>query len=219
MAKGQFLTPYQQSIVNRYYQHLDTMTLQKLSELVSDLFTASKADLKLAERLWEMAARALAKTAANPDRVARIVTARNVTQLAELVNELVTAKPGTPSYAEPSSQPAAPSTSSALGGAPSTQPATPSAPAPLPPTATNPDGTPAAEVLKGALKAFKKRLKLTRLDEESRIGHGPLTTGARSGLVGIQPPSQFPQSVWDELVRQGKLKPAGRGFYSLVEGQ
>ena len=74
---------------------------------------------------------------------------------------------------------------------------------------------PTKEELKQALKAFKKRLKLTRLDAESQLRGGPLSTGQDSGIVAIQPPSQFPQAVWDELVRQGKLKPAGHGTYEL----
>ena len=66
------------------------------------------------------------------------------------------------------------------------------------------------------MKAFKKRLKLTRLDEESRIGRNPVTSGQSSGIIAIVPPNQFPQSVWDELVRLGKLKRAGRGTYELA---
>ena len=46
---------------------------------------------------------------------------------------------------------------------------------------------------------------------------GPLSSGRNSGIVAVAPPQQFPQAVWDELVRQGKLKPAGRGTYELVE--
>jgi hypothetical protein len=75
---------------------------------------------------------------------------------------------------------------------------------------------PDKEELKHALKAFKKRLKLTRLDEESRIGRNPVTSGQSSGIVAIMPPGQFSQAVWDELVRQGKLKRAGHGTYELV---
>jgi hypothetical protein len=74
------------------------------------------------------------------------------------------------------------------------------------------------EQLKAALKAFKKRLKLTRLDDESRLGRSPTTTGHGSGIVAIMPPDQYPQAVWDELVRQGKLKNAGQGTYELIEG-
>jgi hypothetical protein len=79
------------------------------------------------------------------------------------------------------------------------------------------DTSPTPEELKKALKAFKKRLKLTRLDAESRIGGGPLSSGRSSGIVAIVPPNQFAQEVWDELVRQGKLKRAGHGTYELVE--
>jgi hypothetical protein len=71
--------------------------------------------------------------------------------------------------------------------------------------------------LKLALKAFKKRLKLTRLDADSRIGVGPMSSGSTWGIVAIIPPNQYPRSVWDELVRQGKLKSAGEGMFALVE--
>lgn len=75
---------------------------------------------------------------------------------------------------------------------------------------------PSKEELKLAMKAFRKRLKLTRLDDESRIGHGPMSSGGKSGVVAITPPDQFPREVWEELARQGKLKHAGRGLYELV---
>ncbi|MBI5759907.1 MAG: hypothetical protein HZA46_15420 [Planctomycetales bacterium] len=81
--------------------------------------------------------------------------------------------------------------------------------------ATPTHDSPAAEELKKALKAFKKRLKLTRLDHESRLGYGPMSSGSNSALVAIPPPNQFPKPVWDELVRQGKLKYLGQGLYEL----
>jgi hypothetical protein len=74
--------------------------------------------------------------------------------------------------------------------------------------------TPAPEVLKAALKAFKKRLKLTQLDDASRIGHGPMSSGSGSSIAGITPPDQYPREVWEELVKQGKLKRAGHGMYA-----
>ncbi len=77
-------------------------------------------------------------------------------------------------------------------------------------------GTPTAQELKHALKAFRKRLKLTQLDEESKLGGGPLSHN-RARIVAISPPNQFPQAVWDELVKQGKLKKGGGGTYELVE--
>ncbi len=75
---------------------------------------------------------------------------------------------------------------------------------------------PDPQELRRALKAFKKRLKLARLDDESRLGKGPLSSGGRGGIVAILPPSQYPKSVWDALVDQGKLRRAGHGLYELV---
>ena len=79
------------------------------------------------------------------------------------------------------------------------------------------EGTFSSEELKQAYKAFKKRLKLTRLDAESSLGGGPLSGGRSSGIVAISPPNQFEPAIWEELVKQGKLKRAGRGLYELVE--
>ncbi|MCF7954967.1 MAG: hypothetical protein K9M75_04105 [Phycisphaerae bacterium] len=70
------------------------------------------------------------------------------------------------------------------------------------------------EVLKRAMKAFKKRLKLTALDEDSRLGRGALSGGAQ-GVCAIRPPNQFPPEVWQELQRQGKLRNSGHGLYEL----
>lgn len=71
--------------------------------------------------------------------------------------------------------------------------------------------------LKAAMTAFKKRLKLTRLDDESKLGGGrPVTGGKKSAIVGIVPPREFPREVWAELVRQNKLKDTGGGFYAPV---
>jgi hypothetical protein len=70
------------------------------------------------------------------------------------------------------------------------------------------------EIIKSAYNAFKKRWKLTLLDQESRIGRGPMSSGQKSSIVGIQPPNQYPTAVWEELVKQGKLKNAGNGQYA-----
>ncbi|MCB9897373.1 MAG: hypothetical protein H6825_05165 [Planctomycetes bacterium] len=69
-------------------------------------------------------------------------------------------------------------------------------------------------VLKRALKAFRKRLKLVRLDEESRIG-GAFSKGERSGIVSIEPPDSYPRDVWAELVRDGRLRDAGHRMLEL----
>jgi hypothetical protein len=71
--------------------------------------------------------------------------------------------------------------------------------------------------LRKALKAFKKRLKLTRLDDDSKLGHSPLTGGSQGKIVSIQPPSGFGREIWEELADLGRLKRDGTGFYELVE--
>jgi hypothetical protein len=76
---------------------------------------------------------------------------------------------------------------------------------------------PSKEELKAAFKAFKKRLKLTRLEEESKLTRRPTTCGQPSAIVAIVPPTQFPAAVWEELVKQGKLKKAGHGTLELGE--
>jgi hypothetical protein len=76
---------------------------------------------------------------------------------------------------------------------------------------------PSKEELRLAMKAFRKRLKLTRLDDESGVGHGPMSSGQRSRIVAITPPNQFSKAVWQELAKQGKLKHDRGGLYSLVE--
>jgi hypothetical protein len=70
------------------------------------------------------------------------------------------------------------------------------------------------EELKRALKAFKKRLKLARLDDESRLGK---PGGNKSTIAGIAPPTGHPPGIWEELVHQGKLRNEGYGTYSLVD--
>jgi hypothetical protein len=75
------------------------------------------------------------------------------------------------------------------------------------------------EDLKKAYKAFKKRLKLTRLDEESKIGHGPLSGTGQNKIVSMQPPLGFGKEVWEELVERGYLRRDGVGFYELIEGK
>lgn len=89
-------------------------------------------------------------------------------------------------------------------------PGTPASPAPSSPAIGE-------ETLKQALHAFKKRLKLTRLDQESSLGaHKPMTGGKKTEGLGIMPPNQFPREVWRELARQGKIKDMGGGFYTGV---
>ncbi len=84
------------------------------------------------------------------------------------------------------------------------------------PQPSSPSDSPTPEELRKALKAFKKRLKLSRLDDESGLGHGPMTGGRSSGIVAVMPPNQYPKAVWQKLVEQGRLEYAGQGLYQLA---
>ncbi|MCP3914857.1 MAG: hypothetical protein GY711_04755 [bacterium] len=67
------------------------------------------------------------------------------------------------------------------------------------------------------MRAFRKRLKLTRLDHESKLGVGPMTGGRKASFDAILPPHEFPPEVWRALVAEGKLRDLGAGFFQLEE--
>ncbi len=74
---------------------------------------------------------------------------------------------------------------------------------------------PDSETCKKALKAFRKREAVTRLDDESKLGRSPLSKGVSKSSLAIVPPIEWPDEVWRELARQGKLRDVGGGFYEL----
>jgi hypothetical protein len=67
---------------------------------------------------------------------------------------------------------------------------------------------------KAALRAFHKRLKLARLNDESKLGSRDLTGGKKSEIDAVEAPREFPPKVWKALVADGTLKDAGGGFYA-----
>ena len=74
------------------------------------------------------------------------------------------------------------------------------------------------EELRKALKAIKKRIKMTQLDDDSKLGHSPLSK-SRDRIVSIQPPAGFGKEIWEELADLGVLKRDGVGFHEVVEGK
>ncbi|MEK6702940.1 MAG: hypothetical protein AABZ53_11795 [Planctomycetota bacterium] len=89
-------------------------------------------------------------------------------------------------------------------------------PTPTPPAPSQAKPVPSEDDLKRALSAFKKRIKLMILDQESHLGGGrPMTAGRKSEIQGIVPPNQFPREVWKELAARKQLKDMGGGFYAL----
>ncbi len=67
------------------------------------------------------------------------------------------------------------------------------------------------------MRAFRKRLKLTKLDDESRLGGSSMSSGKQSAIAFIEPPNQFPRETWDELARQGRLAKSSSGLFGLNE--
>ena len=75
------------------------------------------------------------------------------------------------------------------------------------------------EILRQAMQAFKRRVRFTQLDEESQINsHSPLSKGEDRKLShAITPPVEFPDDVWQELARQGRILHTGHGLYELAK--
>lgn len=156
---------------------IDPTAIARLEELLAAI--RGYDDPRRAGGEWKQVYRLLEKTGLPSGTVTHVVGMRDVTGLAELIEQLRT--------------PAA-------------------AAGPPPPDA------PDAEVCKKALRAFRKRLAVTRLDDESRLGGRTALTGGRdSRITAIAPPVEWPKAVWEELVRQGKLRYAGHGCYELTE--
>ena len=66
------------------------------------------------------------------------------------------------------------------------------------------------------MKALKKRIKLHRLDDESKLGHNAMTGGGRSGIVAVKPPEQYPAEVWRALEEKGRVRIDRHGLCEIV---
>lgn len=71
------------------------------------------------------------------------------------------------------------------------------------------------EVMRRAMKAFRKSMKITRLDADSSIGRSPMSSEGYA-ITGITAPPRFSRDVWTELVRRGELRGGRQGVYELV---
>ena len=148
MAHGQDYSGGQRKIIDRYYEHKDTIATQKLGEIVSDLYLNT--DARKADQLWDRAAKALANITVNRAQVDKVLSERKVEPLAQLINELaLNAKAAQKS---PDARP--PTPPAAASSPPAPVSLTPPAPAAAPATF----GGYSHEELKTALKAFKKRV-------------------------------------------------------------
>lgn len=68
MAMENF-TRHQQSIIKRYYEHRDTIALQKAQEQVTELYLSEG---KKRAKVWEALAKNLEKIGVAPEQIARL---------------------------------------------------------------------------------------------------------------------------------------------------
>jgi hypothetical protein len=85
MANEEF-SRYQQKVIKNYYDNIDKVSLQRLSELVTELFLAEG---KKKEKLWQTAAAAMQKLKVPQPRIDHLTQKADVTLLAGLVKELM----------------------------------------------------------------------------------------------------------------------------------
>ena len=72
---------HQKSIIRNYYENLDAIMLQKIQELVTDLYLAK--DTPAEDRLWTRVHKALTKLKIKPALIAHIMQKRRVELLAQ----------------------------------------------------------------------------------------------------------------------------------------
>ena len=75
------------------------------------------------------------------------------------------------------------------------------------------------QMVKAPYKAFKKRLHITQLVQDSKWQHQQLTGGSTCTIVAINAPLDldFPPIVWNELVKLGRLNRTRDGLLAIPE--
>ena len=79
-------TANQQKIIKRYYQNIDQISLQRLSELVGDLYLAEG---KKRDKLWSSVAGCMEKLDLPKARIDHILKEKSPEMVAKLVAELM----------------------------------------------------------------------------------------------------------------------------------
>ena len=83
---GKSYSKHQQKIISSYYNNREAISLQRLSELVTDLYLAEG---KTRETKWKQAVGALEKLGLKPERIAKLRKADNPALLAKVVEEMM----------------------------------------------------------------------------------------------------------------------------------
>lgn len=76
---------HQQGIIKRYYKHQDAIKLQRLAELVSDLYLAEG---KKRERVWNSIIKAMQVLDVPPQRIRHLREKDDAALIARLVKEI-----------------------------------------------------------------------------------------------------------------------------------
>jgi hypothetical protein len=82
----QDFSAHQQKIIKRYYENRDQISLQRLSELVADLYLAEG---KKRDKLWQTAAGCMEKLGIPAARIDHLVQQKKPELVANLVKELM----------------------------------------------------------------------------------------------------------------------------------
>ena len=79
-------TTYQDRVIKRYYENIEAISLQKLSEMVTDLYLAEG---KKRAATWERVLGALQKLKVPPSRIEHLKKQNDPALVAKLVTELM----------------------------------------------------------------------------------------------------------------------------------
>lgn len=86
MAKREY-SDHQKKVINQYYNQLDTIMLQKLQEMVSELYLADTDAKK--KRLWDRVHKAMVNLKVPPQIVEHIMAKRDVQILARNLQDWI----------------------------------------------------------------------------------------------------------------------------------
>jgi len=89
MAKNEY-SQYQKAVISGYYNNLDTIILQKLGELVTELYLADTRARQ--NRLWQKAHKAMIKLEVPPAIIDHIMEKKDVQVLAKNLQDWLTDK-------------------------------------------------------------------------------------------------------------------------------
>lgn len=204
---------YQQGIIKRYYEHQETIRSERLSDLVAEIWLCEEP--AQAAKLWGRAQVALMKAGCSASEAAKVAGSGDVETLAKLVKSIDAGAIKPSQDAGRTGDARADEKLKVARGARSVADGRTIEQMKRDKAASEGKDSLQEPNLKRALGAFRRKLKLARRDDESQIRGRYTTRGEASKIVAISPPADYPQAVWQELVRLGRLKPGGGGTYQL----